>query len=378
MKVEAVNCPDKLARLAPDWRRLPTPSPMQSPEWLLAWWNAYGKPERGVEHELCVLTVRDSEGRLVGLAPWRLEKRSLAGPTLRWLGDGRASSDHHTLLCGAEDREEMVESIADWLITHAGDTWRRVRFEAITDNDLAMHALQRRLADAQLDTEWIDDHGLYTAVLSESDEPTAWNDYLNSRSKNRRKRLRRWTRELFESGRATVRRVTTEEERQLMWPLLVRLHRERREAMGHASVFDEERFNAFHQEASAALLAASQLYFALLEFDGEPAAIEYALQDSRAVYAYQGGIANWALGHDVGHLSMLAMLHHTLDTGRTRYDLLRGDEPYKISWGAVRRQARTLHVRPRTLSGALERWAGNAYRGLRDARRGGKMIEDRG
>ncbi|MEO0529356.1 MAG: GNAT family N-acetyltransferase [Planctomycetota bacterium] len=377
MQVEVLQTLGALRRLDAEWRELSLPTPLQSPAWLTAWWEAYGEDDPACE--LATLAVRDESGTLVGLAPWYVKTRPLVGPTLRFLGDGRASTDHHTLLCrSAFEEPSVVTAIANWLIDHAGHAWRRVRFEAINADDRPMHHLERLLIEAGLDTERIDDLGSFPAEMVPVTENTAdveptWENYLGTLSKNRRKRLRKWEREWFETGRATVRVAETEADRQAMWPELVRLHRERREAMGCEGVFDEPRFDRFHRLASERLLTEGRVYLALLELDGEPAAIEYALRDrvgegANAIYAYQGGIAPAALDQDAGHLSMMAMARTALESGRTRLDLLRGDEPYKLSWGAKHRPAFTLHARPADTAGKLERWAGTAYRSLRDRR----------
>ncbi|MEQ8849467.1 GNAT family N-acetyltransferase [Botrimarina sp.] len=367
MRLEVIETLAALRSLEPEWRELAIPSPMQSPEWLLSWWEAYGEDDAACS--LWTLAVRNSAGVLVGLAPCYVRLRTLAGPTLRLLGDGRASTDHHTILCRtAEDEPGVVSAVAKWVVDSAGDTWRRVRFEAIDADDRAMNHLERLLAEGGLDTQRIDDLGSFPAEMAAHGGEPTWENYLATLSKNRRKRLRKWRRELLDTGQATVLVAQTEADRQELWPLLVKLHRERREAMGHPGVFDEPRFDRFHRLASERLLAKGRLYLAVLELDGKPAAVDYALQDERAVYAYQGGIAPWALERDAGHLSQMVLAETALAAGRTRLDLLRGDEPYKLSWGAVHRPASTLHVRPRDAAGALERWAGAAYRSLRDRR----------
>ena len=232
-----------------------------------------------------------------------------------------------------------------------------------------MNHLERLLSEQGLDTERIEDLGSFPAELIREDSPPDWEGFLSTLSKNRRKKLRRWDREWFESGRASLRVAQNEQDRAELWPELVRLHNERREGMGETGVFECERFDRFHRLASEQLLASGGLYFALLSLDGQPAAVEYSLQDSRSVYAYQGGISSAALDLDAGHLSIMGLTRHALQTGRTRLDLLRGDEPYKLSWGATHRPASTLHARPDTWTGKLERLAGNAYRGLRDSRK---------
>ncbi len=368
MRVEILNDLTSLEQLATQWQQLPLPTPMQSPAWLLSWWEAFGEDDLACE--LQSLAFYSDEDQLIGLAPWYTRRHPVAGRTLRFLGDGRASTDHHTLLCRAEDESAVVAAAARWITDSAGEAWRRIRFEAINDDDRAMNTLMSLLDLADFDTERIGDLGSFPAELAHGDADPTWDNFLATRSKNRRKRMRRWQREWFDTGRATVRVVKTEQQRQELWPLLVRLHNERREGMGETGVFDCSQFNRFHELASAKLLVEGQLYFAELEIDGKPAAIEYSLQDANggAVYAYQGGIATAALAQDAGHLSLLALAQHALATGRTQLDLLRGDEPYKLNWGAVHRTASTLHVRPRTLAGTVERWVGNAYRRVRDTR----------
>lgn len=369
MQLEVLNTLGALRRLADEWRALALPSPMQSPAWLVSWWEAYGEDDPNCE--LATLTVRDGAGTLVGLAPWHTRNRPIVGPTLRFLGDGRAATDHHTLLCRSpEDEPAVVSAVAKWLVDNAGDVWRRVRFESIDADDRAMNQLQRLLDEAGLDTERVADCGSFPAVMAPGDGEATWDNYLASLSKNRRKKLRRWERDWFDTGRAVVRVAETEADRQEIWPLLVRLHRERREAMGYPGVFDEPQFNAFHTLASERLLAQGQLHLAVLELDGQPAAIDYALQDAGAFYAYQGGISLAGLELEAGHLSLMAAARTALEAGRTRLDLLRGDERYKLSWGATHRPASTLHVRPSDAAGALERWAGSAYRRWRDRGQG--------
>lgn len=370
MQLEVLTTLGALRRIEPEWRELSLPTPMQSPSWLLSWWEAFG--EEDSSYELATLALRDADDRLVGLAPFYVRRRPVVGPTLRLLGDGRASTDHHTILCRTpEDEPAVVRAVADWMIDTAGEAWRRVRFEALDADDRAMNHLERLLGEAGLDTQRIDDLGNFPVQLAAEGEAPDWEAYLATLSKNRRKRLRKWTREKFDTWEATVRVVHTEADREATWPLLVDLHRQRRLGMGEEGVFDEPRFNRFHQLASRRLLEERRLYLAVLELDGEPVAIEYSLQDrpgegANAVYAYQGGIAATALDQDAGHLSLLALARHALGTGRTRLDLLRGDEPYKLSWGAKHRPATTLHARPAGTLGAVERWVGDAYRSFRD------------
>ncbi len=362
MQLQLIDSLKSLRKIETAWNALPLPSPLQSPAWLVSWWEAYGEDDPQLE--LSVLAIWDGE-RLAGLAPFYVKNHPYLGRTLRWLGDGRASTDHSTILiASAEDEPAVVTAVADWISEGASDHWHRLRLEAIDRGDRPCEELCRLLDEKSFDTEWINDVGSFPAPLAED-----WESYLGSLSKNRRKKFRRWTREWFDTGRAEVEVVSSIEELRAMWPELVRLHNERREGMGKEGVFSCPQFDHFHQLASERLFERGQLYMALLRLDGEPMAIEYAPQDDRAVYAYQGGISTEGLDKDAGHISMIALAKHAIESGYACLDLLRGDEPYKSSWRAEQLPARTLHVRPRTFAGSLERFVGNTYRSLRDAKK---------
>lgn len=369
MPLEVVDNLDRLRALTAAWRELAIPTPMQSPEWLLSWWEAFGEPDPRCE--LATLVVTDTDHVVVGLCAWYVRHHPILGPTLRVLGDGRAATDHSTLLCrSTEDEPGVVTAAAEWILAGSGQTWRRLRLENLDTDDRAATELFRLLEERGLDTEWVPSVDSFPitfpeSVLGEETAEARWDAYLASLSKNRRKKVRRWQRDWFDSGRATVRVAQSHADRLALWPTLIDLHGERRRAMGEQGVFDMPTFDRFHQLASEQLLDAGNLYLALLEIDGEPAAIEYALHDADCIYAYQGGISLNGLEQDAGHLSIMAMLRHALAAGKTRFDLLRGDEPYKLSWGAERRPTRTLHARPRDTVGAMERVASRAYRRLR-------------
>jgi len=209
---------------------------MQSPAWLVSWWEAFGEDDPACE--LATLSVRDEQDIVCGLLPAYVHTRPLVGPTLRLLGDGRAATDHHTLLCRSpEDEPAVVKAMADWLAGEAGHAWRRIRFESLDADDRPTNHLERLLTEAGLDSERIDDCGSFPARLAPEGEEPDWEAYLASLSKNRRKRLRRWTRQVFDAGRASVRVAPTEADRQAKWPFSVDLHRARRAGVGEQGGF---------------------------------------------------------------------------------------------------------------------------------------------
>jgi CelD/BcsL family acetyltransferase involved in cellulose biosynthesis len=374
MRIETLTTREALGRIEAAWRELPAPSPMQGPDWLLSWWDAYAADDP--RERLSVLAFWDeATGRLAGLAPWRV-RTTWGGATLRFLADGRAATDHQSVLVASPEVEPaVVHAAARWLHETAGKLWRRARFEGVNDDDRVMRHLTELLGSEGIDVERVPDMGSFavdwTSCCLEAigDADGAWEAYLATLSKSRRKRLRRFARERLDAPGTRVVVAETESQRRDLWPVLERLHNERRQGMGFTGAFECPRFARFHDEASARLVASGRLKLAMLEVDGEPLSIDYAIDDPQngALLVYQGGISERGLGLDAGHLSSLFLARDAMRRGRKRFDLLRGDEPYKLGWGAARRPASTLYLRPRGAAGKVERWALATYRGTRAA-----------
>jgi CelD/BcsL family acetyltransferase involved in cellulose biosynthesis len=83
-----------------------------------------------------------------------------------------------------------------------------------------------------------------------------------------------------------------------------------------------------------------------MELDGSPAAAEYHLADTKATYAYQGGVDPDRLAEEPGRLSTILCLRAAIEEGHTQIDFLRGDEPYKAHWRATPRATYDYRVIP--------------------------------
>src|SRR3712207_9136670 len=102
LEITVLKDTKRFATLEEEWDKLyrdaPLATPFQSWAWLYSWWEFYGEG-----HELRLVTVRDEEGLLVGLAPLMVERgRGLR--RLLFLGTG--PTDYLDVLAreGWEDR----------------------------------------------------------------------------------------------------------------------------------------------------------------------------------------------------------------------------------------------------------------------------------
>lgn len=334
MRFEIITEPASLAALRDEWSRLSCESPMQSLEWLATWWSCYANASR----ELFVVVAREDD-ELIGVAPWYIELRRNRR-VVRWLGDGRVCSDHMSLLSLASHRRRFTEALVRWLLNDTNDRWNEVQLEAIDADNTACRKLIDVLVSAGcLPVKTEQTGNCYV------DLPPTFEAYLMAISKNHRKRCRRWDKLFFQSGRARIHVATTPDDCLANWQALVQLHNTRRSSLGQQGAFEDPSFAGFHQQVIPKLAALGNVQLRVLEVDGRPMAAEYQLQDEHSWYAYQSGLSEAGEDVSAGSLSILAMVKDAIAAGCQRLDFLRGDEPYKFSWGAVHRSAYSITLR---------------------------------
>jgi CelD/BcsL family acetyltransferase involved in cellulose biosynthesis len=348
MTADLITTWDGLAGLESAWNALADGMPMRSWDWLATWWKHYGNatcraadhnPRQTEERTLHVLAVyrpanvegegHAGERQLIGIAPWYLDRTVVKGQVLRWLGSGEVCTDHRSLICDPQYRDEVVAAVAEALTIQCDD-WDQLDLSAVDVDDRAIGRLTAELEDRgcivsrhPADTCW------------SLDLPAAWDDYLATLSKSHRKQLRRLEREVLESKRVHWHSVTSQDELNHAWSMLVNLHQRRRRSLGEPGCFASRSFHDFHREVAGRMLAAGQLRLSWLELDGSPVAAEYHFAGNDTTFAYQGGVDPDRLGEEPGRLSTICCLRGAMAEGQRRFDFMRGDEPYKAHWRAV-------------------------------------------
>lgn len=350
LRIEQVGHVEQLSEsILRQWERLPLPSPMQSPAWLLTWWEVFGKAS---QDELRLLLILEGD-RLVGLAPWYLSHGFL-GPAplgnlcLRFLGDGQTCSDHASVITERGYESQVAACLAEWLQREAGCGWHALQLEAVDDDDQQIQQLLACLSDTGLVMHHSNTSGCWSVEL-----PETWAEYLGQLSKNHRKRCRRWERKYFNSQQAQIR-VIEADELNRGWDRLAELNRQRREQKGDRSVFADPDFHQFHLQALASLVPRRQANLRELVIEGEVVAAEYVLCDAETVFCYQSGMQAGDHPDGYGNLSILALIRDAVQHGYRRIDFLRGDEDYKHHWGATRTGCRHITIGATSLSGTAQ------------------------
>jgi hypothetical protein len=356
MHVESITTWEAVAALEYEWNSLADEMPFHSWNWLATWWKHYGDTAQretnfdGVcrgDRRLYVLavfedsnTASESGKRLIGVAPWYLDRTRVKGNVLRWLGSGEVCTDHVTLICRAEHLDEVATAVADTLTTRLDD-WDRIDLSAVDSGDFAIEKLLTLLEEREC---------LVSRQPADScwalDLPGTWDEYLAGISKSHRKQLRQLDQRVLQSGRVHWRQVRSAAQFEAAWPILVDLHQRRRLSLGEPGCFASRVFHDFHREAAAKLLDCGQLRISWLELDKTPAAAEYHFAGRKTTYAYQGGVDPDRLADEPGRLSTILCIKSAIEEGHTKLDFLRGDEPYKAHWRATPHETCDYRVIP--------------------------------
>jgi CelD/BcsL family acetyltransferase involved in cellulose biosynthesis len=393
MYVERITTWHELATLESEWNALAGEIPFRSWDWLATWWKHYGSDEcregvRNVEpkndKQLFVLAVYDDamyphlatasseqpgprpegEGeigkRLVGILPWYLDRNRITGNVVRWLGSGEVCTDHLSLICRAHDSERVVEAVADAL-TVEFDDWGHLDLVAVDLDDEPVHKLILALEEREC---------LISRRAADStwtiDLPSSWDSYVATLSKNNRRKIRQLQRNVLAAGRVKRHVAKNIADLEIAWPILVDLHQRRWQSLGQPGCFASRTFHEFHREVAGRLLDRGQLLISWIELDGVPAAAEYQMVDGKTAFHYQRGLNPDLLDENPGWLSAILFIGAEIEQGRKRFDLLRGNVPYKASFGATARPVYDYRVIPNRRLARLRGYVWNAADTLTD------------
>jgi CelD/BcsL family acetyltransferase involved in cellulose biosynthesis len=293
-----------------------------------------------------VLVARDPSGVAVGLFPLQ----EAVGPrrlrTLRCASTVPLAADHLDVVAEPEDRPAVASAVA--------------------------HHVARRMRWDVLDLDGLDGDGSLSASLARAlrgggcivRRPHVERIcVIDSRSADT-ERVRSLLVRRSARGLKSVRRAgggfAVLERPDEVGPALQALMTMHNERFGErSSVFATPELREFHVRAATRLAASGMARVCRLYTDEQDTAFEYVLALDDRAFAYQSGFRADG-GHAPGRTVMCQAILAWLDEGRGEYDLLRGDEPYKLEYATgYRHDVRLRAMRP---SFRVAVWAAGSLR----------------
>jgi len=125
---------------------------------------------------------------------------------------------------------------------------------------------------------------------------------------------------------------------------LFALHAARWAAAGEPGALADPRVQSFLRSATPALAEAGLLRMAMVRHLGRIVAVLLGFRDAERFHSYINGVDMTVPGQSFGTLAFACLIEAAVAEGAREFHFLRGEEPYKYSWGAepVRTIRRTL------------------------------------
>jgi CelD/BcsL family acetyltransferase involved in cellulose biosynthesis len=333
MKIEWFTDATVFAKLEPEWNPLLARSISDTlfltNEWQRTWWKHLGNDN------LCVITFREDDGTLIGIAPLFAETTSDHAKTFSLVGCVDVS-DYLDLIVAAGHEEHVYAALLDTLCRADFPAWDWLHLCTVPAASPTNTQL-KALAEARgLPTR----HHLHD-VSPLVDLPETWDAYLETLDKKQRHEVRRKLRRVADAPTRWYSIDSMEALDQAVADF-VELHKKSRP---DKNLFMDTRMRAFFGEIARTLFARGWLQLSFLEIADARAASILNFVYHNDILVYNSGYDPIQYGtYSPGIILFARSIQDAIEAKRRRYDFLRGDEEYKYRFGARDTQVMELHI----------------------------------
>lgn len=290
-------------------------------EWNRIWWDAYHPGT------LWIITVRDSDGHLAGIAPCFIESTADRGRVVRLIGCVDVT-DYVDLIVDPTKMDAVLAAFAA-CFQDSRQSFDWLDFCNLPEQSPVYARLPELLRDKQFAVTLKQQEVCPVIVL-----PASWETYVESLDKKERHELRR-----------KLRRAESAEE-QVSWYIVGADHNleaesERFLELMAASQEQKHLFlqnpqnRAFFNQIVPVLYANGWLQMSFLTIDGEAAACYLNFLYRDHVQVYNSGLNTSRYSHLSAGIVLLAYnIQFAIEHGYRVFDFLRGNEVYKYRMGA--------------------------------------------
>ncbi|HEV8539338.1 MAG TPA: GNAT family N-acetyltransferase [Bacteroidota bacterium] len=325
--------------LREEWNSLTDSSPSriyQTFEWQWTWWKHFGDTL-----ELHIVLIRQGE-QLIGIFPLFLETSCVHGRRvyrrLRMLGSDVTlnessgkyvrydPSDYLDIIASSEHTSEVVLN----LLAHfyeLRDSYDEIDFPNLPDDGIIMTKLIPELQNIGLKYD-----ASRQDICPRLNLPGSVEEYLLKLSQNTRHRLRHARKTWLSPPHRPVQPVSTFEEVEQAFNILVSLHQKRWNRLGFPGLFYGSRAEEFLKEVAKIFFVRGNLWLKTARHDGNIVAVRMGFKFKDRMYDYLSGfdIDSTAAKLRPGLALILAMIEDAAHDDTRVVDFLRGEEQYKF------------------------------------------------
>jgi CelD/BcsL family acetyltransferase involved in cellulose biosynthesis len=331
MKLEIIRSLPDLDKIADEWNQLLEHSANNIPflrhEYLTTWWNTLGGGE-WQEGELYVVTARNDNGELIGVAPLFFTKNLQGKKALMFLGSIEIS-DYLDFIAPKDGLSDFVGALLEHLTGPDAPPWEVLDWYNLLDDSPTLPALEAGAKNL----------GLKYALEKLQPAPRInladdWEEYMMGIQGKQRREIRRKVRRA-EGFYAPVNWYIVEDEQTLDDEI---------DAFLDLMAYDPEK-EAFLTDVMSSQMRASVhtafqegwLQLAFITVGEEKAAGYLNFDYGNTIWVYNSGINFKFQELSPGWVLLAYLIQWAIDHGREHFDMMRGDEIYKYRFGGVDR-----------------------------------------
>lgn len=368
IQVEAIETPEQLSRLEPEWHALEEASgnafPFRAYEWTWAWWKHLSQRRRAVKDSLFVRALRGPQGELLAVAPLLLTERPGVGPArlraLQFVGPDGYITEVGGILCAPGFEREAYRTLALHLGEHA-DRWDWMLWSGLQSEGESWRAVE-----AVAPIEW--QGGAPNYVL---DLPSTWEDFRSALPRNMKEALRKCYNSPKRHGldfRFEIARTEAG-----MAPALedfFQLHTARARLEGtvrHKDFFTQRRARDFLTEVCTSLARRGATRIFALKLGGATVATRIGFVFGKTLYLYYSGYDPAYRAHSVMTTTVAEAIRAAIAEGLGCVNLSMGNDVSKTRWRP--REAHYAEARQLSTNAAAQVWF-RLYRQMQRVLRG--------
>jgi len=301
-------------------------------EYLSTWLEVYGN-----DCKLRVLTARDDNGQLLGIAPLVIGRGTTLSRSylrrLTFMGiHGDAAAEFLDFIIEEGREEEVAAALYRTIAVDLRKEWDILELKQVPAKSPVLTKLLTILPQ----------HGAVATRLEAVPSPflplpDTWEDLLSSKSKNFKKQFKNQWNRLHKRHEVVILRAGEDLCINEAFDILIRLNHHRWGDEGQA--FQSKRFVEFYRKLATEFAEKDWLYFYLMRVDGYYVAARFDFVYGDKLWNFQGG---WSHDHkdlSLGRLFIGMSMQWCIAKGLKEYDFLAGDADYKRSWSS---DSRTL------------------------------------
>ncbi len=338
LKIEACTTIEEFVALASEWNNLVNQAALPliflTHEWLMTWWENYHPGD------LWILIAREETGELAGIAPWFVVQHG-EGRTVCTIGCVDVT-DYLDVIAPAGQEQAFLTALAEYVAAQT-ETFSTLDLCNIPHASTTLTQWPALLEACGFEVEIARQEVCPIIQL-----PETWDDYLTGcLDKKQRHELRRKLRRA-EVGTGWY---IVGPDHDLQAELATFLRLMAASSPAKALFLENPQNAAFFEAITHKAFERGWLQLCFLTIGGQPAAAYFNFDYCNQILVYNSGqdIAQFG-AYSPGIVLLAHIIRHAINTRRSEFNFLRGNEAYKYQMGGrdteiFRLKARRLQVR---------------------------------